>query len=1039
MILRHLSKKSFLLLIYLSFIKSQLLSHDRSERVNDDPLANTNDLEIINPISNDKGKSSSRTSINRHPQRKRKSRNFIRNLNHPISNICPSSTLNSISNNHCTCRVTNYVLIQCKNSKITSLKDQTISKFFNNQLYEGQEKLAVLILSSNNITHLMLDDFVQAGLYLDSASSNSRRKTVFSRDHFKKLRIIDLSHNQIQFIEDGVFKSLTGLRKIDLSHNKISTIPKTLFYNNRRLRSLDLSNNNLQLVASSAFKFHKRLQILDLSFNQLTCLHPDTFKRTISIEELYLNDNKITFLEASVLASRLTKMKMLAIYNNNWYCDCHLSWLSIFMDRHMKIIKENKQILIENGSRRRRNLIDTIQEKPPVCQNPPDLKGLIMFKLPPGDFICNEKFKNFRPVCSIAAGDDEQEVVKNPVSRSKIVANLMKCPKNCNCNFNSNEVVIDCAGKNLDDIPLNLPLNTTELRLGNNNLRTIPKRAFVAYKNLNRLDLSNNPLDKNGGVQENAFEGLTNLRKLAIYNTKIETLPKDIFIDLTNLEILLLHRNQLKCLHYSIFQKLTSVTTLSLFANKLETIPPNLFHPLRSLRQLHLAMNPLNCDCKMTNLIEFLKNNDVERSNAQCSQPLNLERVVLTEVQNYELNCYSGHAKRSLDKNLVIDENHFDFCNQADIRICPAFCECDSLGRWTCIDVELTNEKLEFINDFDEDIIGNLRELDLSNNQISRNLNLPGHKMISLSVLNLMRNQISSFGENSIKNQFINLPLALTEIHLGYNRLTILKSQDFGHLQNLRELHANDNQITCIEEDFFDNLSKNLKILNLENNQVKTLPITTFLTNLQRINVISNPIECKSRNAEMLKSFFVQKQNSNFNMVTDKNEVPFCRLQLDDGRETFKLLTQIDSKYFEKSPRKSCSKFSSICPKKCVCSNKTTRNGDSVLSINCNQQNLKISRNNKNEGQESEKWDQILAVLRQAVDFRAENNQIEYLEKFAQFQSLRLMNLAGNLVSQLESESFVDMPSLQTIILSKNRISCIFWDLVLVFSSNITS
>ena len=214
-------------------------------------------------------------------------------------------------------------------------------------------------------------------------------------------------------------------------------------------------------------------------------------------------------------------------------------------------------------------------------------------------------------------------------------------------------------------------------RLDENQITNIPTRSFAAYRRLVRLDLSKNPIYN---IHEDAFQGLSSLQKLSLYSTELTTLPETIFSKHTRaLQILLLHKNKLTCLPMKIFSNLTSLTTLSLFDNNLETITNAeiLFFALKSLRLLHLAKNPWNCDCRLAGLIDYLKENDVEKSGAFCATPIQLLNIKLIDISKSQLVC----QRRINDYQ----------CGSS--QICPRECQCKSTGEFDC-----SNQHLETTN-----------------------------------------------------------------------------------------------------------------------------------------------------------------------------------------------------------------------------------------------------------------------------------------------------------------------------------------------------
>ena len=60
-----------------------------------------------------------------------------------------------------------------------------------------------------------------------------------------KLEEVDLSHNSMPVLTDGVLRGTSHLRKLNVSYNIINDVRKYVLGNLTRLESLDLSHNKL--------------------------------------------------------------------------------------------------------------------------------------------------------------------------------------------------------------------------------------------------------------------------------------------------------------------------------------------------------------------------------------------------------------------------------------------------------------------------------------------------------------------------------------------------------------------------------------------------------------------------------------------------------------------------------------------------------------------------------------------------------------------------------------------------------------------------
>ncbi|NXY89494.1 TLR7 protein, partial [Alcedo cyanopectus] len=112
---------------------------------------------------------------------------------------------------------------------------------------------------------------------------------------------LDLSRNNIFFINPSDFRNLSSLRCLNLSDNAISqTLNGSEFFYLSGLKYLDFSNNRIDLLHSTAFEELKLLEILDLSNNKHYFLaegvtHVLNFTKNLAhLKKLMMNENEIS-------------------------------------------------------------------------------------------------------------------------------------------------------------------------------------------------------------------------------------------------------------------------------------------------------------------------------------------------------------------------------------------------------------------------------------------------------------------------------------------------------------------------------------------------------------------------------------------------------------------------------------------------------------------------------------------------------------------------------------------------------------------------
>ncbi|XP_013386131.1 slit homolog 2 protein isoform X2 [Lingula anatina] len=399
-----------------------------------------------------------------------------------------------------------------------------------------------------------------------------------------------LSSNDITRIQaNDWLKNLPNLQKIDLRGNKIDNIEDGAFEGGDRVEELHMTENRLTHLNARMFSGLPALKTLMLRSNRITCINNQTFVNMPELHMLSLYENHIRCIQPGSF-DKMPNIQTLNLLANPFVCNCHLGWLSKWLKEH------------------------TLATGNPRCATPPDFKDFPIQALRPQDFKCEEHNEySCQPgpsvCCPTGALELQNEGNCDPTSH---------CPAKCKCQG----TIVRCSRQGLSELPRDIPLDTTELYLDDNNIRSIPY-YIRSLKRLVRVDLSYNEL---------------------------LTLPDTAFSNLTELSTLILSYNKLKCIQSTSFAGLKKLRILTLHGNDLSTIPFGSFDDLKALSQIAIGGNPLYCDCHLKWFSDWIKKEYIEPGIASCAGPNRMKNKLVLTSQPRDFECLENPDPHVLSK-----------------------------------------------------------------------------------------------------------------------------------------------------------------------------------------------------------------------------------------------------------------------------------------------------------------------------------------------------------------------------------------------------
>ena len=316
-----------------------------------------------------------------------------------------------------------------------------------------------------------------------------------------------------------------------------------------------------------------------------------------------------------------------------------------------------------------------------------------------------------------------------------------------------------------------------------NEIESAPACAAVTAQDLSGvrfLEFNNAGITS---LKSGDFAGLTNLKRLWLYQNQLQTLPADVFAGLTSLEELRLNDNPLQTLPAGLFAGLSSLRYLRLSGLPLQTLPAGLFAGLSSLRYLDL------------------------RGGIESAHPF------ASQLQTLPAGLFAGLTSlRELN------------ITSLPLQTLPAdvFAGLTSLLR-----MGLSRDQIPLLTAGVFAGLTSLRHLSIYGTTTQDVFGDPISSGLPLQTLPA--------------GLFAGLS-SLRHLYLVTINLETLQSGDFTGLTSLENLHLRNNRLTTLPAGVFDGLTS-LKWLDLSKNQLQTLPAGVFdgLTSLREVTLRGNP------------------------------------------------------------------------------------------------------------------------------------------------------------------------------------------------------
>ncbi|XP_014275974.1 leucine-rich repeat-containing protein 4C [Halyomorpha halys] len=199
------------------------------------------------------------------------------------------------------------------------------------------------------------------------------------------------------------------------------------------------------------------------------------------------------------------------------------------------------------------------------------------------------------------------------------VVESVKCPYYCQCLVSKHLRHVQCIGKGLISVDLNVPHSVQWLQLSNNLIYELEDNIFETLGLRHIIELN---LDKNAiqSVGLNTFSGLKKLKAVDLSDNRLHSIPSGVFQKIPSLIIVFLQGNPLNHLKSTEpFLISSSIQILNISYCRIRHIPELALSSLPSLVKLNISSNHIeNIDYFSYRDLMYLEEIDLSNNKIIC-------------------------------------------------------------------------------------------------------------------------------------------------------------------------------------------------------------------------------------------------------------------------------------------------------------------------------------------------------------------------------------------------------------------------------------
>ncbi|GFN93013.1 protein toll [Plakobranchus ocellatus] len=477
-------------------------------------------------------------------------------------------------------------------------------------LFERTPSLKWLFVQHNKLTLLPKLNSLEQLLWLNVSFNQVMFIEPRHLDGLTSLITIHANDNSLKKISPNLFSKTPNLKEAWFQNNEISVLGNLgrhehLLYlrlgSNRipdfgyfspflglsSLQLLSLDNNFLTNFRSNSFP--PSLRFLFISLNHFSFLGPYVFDNLPKLEHVQLmyNRNLLSLPASAVSRFASNSPKPLFLVRGNvWICDCNMAYLNVMYETRQRVELFQKFYAVFED-------LDTT-----ICAVDYETKALMLrpfVQVPLSDFVCSypDLFCDGDCKCCDVSKNHSSPVDLNCPCQ-------LTCPLGCTCYIGGETIVktyyhVRCDGRGFSMVPDRIPMRATNLYVDGNNISTVSNYDFHWQAQLENLYLNSTSLRT---IEEGAFENCTSLLTLYLDHNLLTTINSTMFVGLSSLVLLYLNDNDIDAISADSFESLVSVQLITLHNNRLQKLSSPLASLSPSLEVLTLSGNPWRCDCE---------------------------------------------------------------------------------------------------------------------------------------------------------------------------------------------------------------------------------------------------------------------------------------------------------------------------------------------------------------------------------------------------------------------------------------------------------